>query len=290
WGSDEFENKVSNDPNAPSFPEPWNSIDERYEARAFVEKNQKLLRWADTQRHALLKEGYKKPRIYDIEGMRSGETLTFFVETGNGTTGHSVPTGFTAERVTWLHVKVVDARGKTIFVSGDTDPNGDLRDEHSLYVHNGELEADPFLLSLQSNFLVRFNRGGESEEILPINHSVDPLPFVRPSRFSSTLTGRPQGARLEKRGIPNGTDIAQRYVVSSSALAKAQWPLKIIAEVKAGMVPVHLVNEIKEVGFDYNMSARQIGDAIHAGQMVVWRTEHQLSPQGTMIEGGAAGE
>ena len=60
----------------------------------------------------------------------------------SGTDGHGVPTGFDAERLIFLQVTVKDSKGNTVYVSGDRDPNGDVRDAHSLYVHNGELKLD----------------------------------------------------------------------------------------------------------------------------------------------------
>ena len=38
--------------------------------------------------------------------------------------------------------RVTDATGKVVYASGDLDPNGDVRDPHSLYVHDGELPLD----------------------------------------------------------------------------------------------------------------------------------------------------
>ena len=39
------------------------------------------------------------------------------------------------------------------------------------------------------------------------------------------------------------------------------------------MVPVNLINEIRRVGFDYNMSARDVADALVAGHQVLWERE-----------------
>ena len=62
---------------------------------------------------------------------------------------------FDADRLVYLAVRVKDAAGKLVYASGDRDPNGDLRDQHSRYVHNGELPLDEQLFSLQSRFLLR---------------------------------------------------------------------------------------------------------------------------------------
>jgi len=52
-----------------------------------------------------------------------------------------VPTGFDAERLVFLQTTVTDCQGKIVFKSGDLDPNGDVRNEHSVYVHHGRAAA-----------------------------------------------------------------------------------------------------------------------------------------------------
>ncbi len=81
------------------------------------------------------------------------------------------------------------------------DPNGDVRDLHSTYVHNGQLPLDEDLFTLQSRFITSNIRGGEQEQVLAINYSVDPLPFIRPTTFAVNFTGRPAGARIQRRGM-----------------------------------------------------------------------------------------
>ena len=39
------------------------------------------------------------------------------------------------------------------------------------------------------------------------------------------------------------------------------------------MIPVNLLNVIQVVGFDYGMSAKDIGDAVVEGHQVLWRKE-----------------
>ena len=75
----------------------------------------------------------------------------------NATDGHGVPTGFDGERNVFLQTTVTDCQGKVVFKSGDLDPNGDVRGENSVYVHNGELPQDKQLFSLQTKFLVRIS-------------------------------------------------------------------------------------------------------------------------------------
>jgi len=169
WGTDEFEDEVDYDF---EFPERWESVDDRYDAREIIQDNLVLLKQIEQERLKLLRNGYLLGDISVDKVSRKG--IEFVVAVKNGTNGHNVPTGFDAERLVWLYVKVVDADGKVLKESGDLDPNGDVRDLHSAYVHNRELPLDKELFSLQSKFLVRNIVGGEREQVLAINYSVLP--------------------------------------------------------------------------------------------------------------------
>jgi hypothetical protein len=61
----------------------------------------------------------------------AGETLTVRARVANDRTGHNLPSGVSFARQVWLEVIVRDDVGDTVFVSGDVDANGDLRDAHS---------------------------------------------------------------------------------------------------------------------------------------------------------------
>ena len=275
WGTDEFEANLRE---GYRFPEHWQAPDDRYDARDILTDNQELLAEANRQRKRILQAGYQ---LGEIVVDRADETkgLAFRVEFKNGTNGHGVPTGFDAERLVFLQTTVTDADDQVVFRSGDLDPNGDVRDSHSLYVHNGELPLDRQLFSLQSRFLTRMVRGGEREQVVAINYSPDPLPFLRPSTSSTILTGRPVGARKHKQNIePLGRRWA-RYRVPPSQLS-GNPPYRINVRVVAGMVPVNLVNFIKIVGFDYDMSAKEVADRVVAGHLVLWEKETEVPGSG----------
>lgn len=268
WGTDTFEDSRSDDY---EFPERWAAIDDRYDARDIIDDNLALLAEAHEQRKKVLRAGYL---LRDLRLVRADDRkgLVFEVEVANGTKGHGVPTGFDAERLVFVRVTVTDARGEVVFRSGDLDPNGDVRDAHSLYVHNGELPMDPFLLTLQSKFITRMVRGGEREQVLAVNVSPDPLPFLRPSTSSTVLTGRPRGARKHKQGIPPGGSRIGRYEVAPELLTGAG-PYRIEVELVAGMVPINLIHEIQGVGFDYGLSPREIADRVVDGHLVLWQRD-----------------
>ena len=265
WGTDAFEDTVPDDY---EFPERWQFADDRYDARDIIEENQALLAVADEQRLEVLRAGYI---LGDVKVEKAGSNgIAFKVEVRNGTDGHNVPTGFDAERLVFLQVTVTDADGKTVFQSGDRDPNGDVRDLHSLYVHNGEMKRDKYLFSLQSKFLVRMVRGGEREQVLALNYSPDPLPFLRPSTRSTVLLARPVGARKHRQTIGPLKSKWPKYVIKRSELAGTRGPYTANIKLIAQMIPVNLVHEIQGVGFDYFMSPRDIADGVVEGAQVLY--------------------
>ena len=275
WGTDEFEEAVPDDY---EFPPRWAEPDDRYDAVDILRDNLDLLAEMGEQRRQLLRAGYQ---LGEVVVDRAGDDgIAFRVEFRNGTDGHNVPTGFDAERLVWLHVTVTDAAGTVVFESGDLDPNGDVRDSHSVYVHDGELPADDQLFTLQSRFLVRMVRGGEREQVLAVPYSPSPLVFLRPSTSSTILTGRPAGVRKHRRTIPPRRGKWASYSVGREALAGTTGPYYATIRVKAGMVPVNLVHEIADVGFDYGMTEREVAEAVVAGHVLVRERAVNLSAGG----------
>jgi hypothetical protein len=267
WGTDKFEDKVTDDI---KFPEAWDSVDDRFDAREIIDSQFERLAWAKERRIEVLKNGFKLGKINITEADTDG--INFQIDVMNGTNGHAVPTGFDAERLLFLQVTVTDPKGKIVYASGDRDPNGDVRDAHSLYVHDGKLPLDKDLFNLQSKFLVRLARGGEREQVLPVNLSLGPQPFVRPERRATTLYGRPRGARKHKKTIePLGKRVA-KYAVGEDAMAgKGAYKVKI--SMISQMVPIHLIHAIQGVGFDYGLSPAEVGRRILSGAVTLWERE-----------------
>ena len=267
WGTDEFEDEVFDSDEEYEFPEAWESYDDRLDGRDIIETQLALLDEIQVDRLRILRAGFQLGEMVVTKDKESD--FRFKIKVKNGTDGHNVATGFDAERLNWLHVEVMDRDGNKVFESGDLDPNGDVRDLHSAYVHNNELPLDKYLFSLQSKFITRNIRGGEREQVLAVNYSVDPLPYIRPEPFSAIFTGRPLGARKHKKGIaPLGHRWAPYRFKNRGS--KAKGPFTVRVRFMAAMVPINLIQEIQHVGFDYNMSPRDVADAIKAGHNKLW--------------------
>lgn len=272
WGTDEFESAA---PDASLFPEVWAVVDDRYYAREIVERQLELRLEAHERATTLLRNGYG---LGEVRVVRQGSELEFEVEVQNLTYGHSVPTGLIAERNVFLQVTVTDAEGSVVFRSGDLDPNGDVRDQHSLYVHAGSLPRDEQLFNLRSPFLVRNLMGGEREQVLPANYSIDPLIFVRPSPTSSLLSGGVRGVRLHKRNIPSQGHRWARYRIEAKNLS-GNGPYNANIKLVVGQLPPHLIHAIAASGFPYGLTAREVADRIVRGYRVLWERDVPLGAE-----------
>ncbi len=252
---------------AVDFPEDWSDAFDREEAREILDAQFERLEWARQQRLEILRNGFKLDDIVVEEAGPDG--IEFSVTVRNGTNGHAVPTGFDAERLVFLEVTVTDSDGEVVYVSGDRDPNGDVRDAHSLYVHEGLLPVDRDLFNLQSKFLVRLFRGGEREQVLAVNKSLSPQPFIRPETRPTVLYGRPRGARKHKKSIePLGRRTAS-YSVSGDKLDRTgRYDIRV--RLIAQSIPINLLFAIQGAGFDYGMSPKEIADRVLEGAEILW--------------------
>lgn len=258
------------------FSDYWADPGDREDARAFLDTQFERLDWARVQREKVLRAGYL---LGDIElNEASTDGLSFNIDVRNGTNGHGVPTGFDAERLVFLHVTVTDEAGNVVYESGDRDPNGDLRDSHSLFVQEGLLPIDEDLFSLQSKFIVRMVRGGEREQVLAVNTSVDALPFVRPETRATVLVGRPLGARKHKKTIEPLGERTASYSIDGDKLKSGE-TYSIKVDLIAQMIPVHLIAAIQESGFDYSMSPKELAEGVVGGATVLWSDETSVTIQ-----------
>ncbi len=272
WGTDEFEDSL---PKGYKFPKVWQSVDDRYDAREILNKQFKLLEFARIKRLEVMRNGFKLGKIITDQADTNG--LSFRVQVRNGTDGHNVPTGFTGERLVWLEVTVKDRDGVVIYKSGDRDPNGDLRDGHSSYVHAGKMKRDRDLFSLQSIFVTQNGRGGEIEHVIPIPFPSFALPRVLPSTSSLVFTGEPATERNHKKGIePNGERWGA-FNVSANQLT-GNGPYKATVRLLAQPVPINLIIASQKVGFDFGITPKALGQQIIAGTQVLWTKKFTLGP------------
>ncbi|MEM7010771.1 MAG: multiheme c-type cytochrome [Verrucomicrobiota bacterium] len=291
WGDPEsaFEKSMAENPEREKgLPWPWEDPIVRQTMALKLNDNFRLLNVIHKERVQILRRGVQ---LHDFEVTRNdSKGLDFRVKVVNGTDGHGVPTGFDAERLAFLEVTVKDAKGRAIFKSGDRDPNGDVRDLHSAYVHahaakrgkwleeSAWKEAaglklmkddhhwleDPYLFNLQSKFITRNHRGGEREQILAVNYSMDPLPYIRPDTRPGILVARPAGARKQARVLPpNGHRWAEYKVKPAQLTGEA--PYAIDVKFVWQMVPVNLIKEISDQGFDYNLSPAEVARRVAYG-------------------------
>ncbi|GEM_PF-1295665 len=155
--------------------------------------------------------------------------------------GHNFPTGFTAERQLWVQLIVRDRQGRVVFRSGDLDPNGDLRDEHSYFVQTGKLPADHQLLNFQSKFIVLGVRGTERPVILSVNRDLSPLNILRPAVGIAQSFGRPQVFRVAKASLP---PLGRREWVYRFRVPAGCGPLAVEARLCFRHLPPSLLDRI----------------------------------------------
>jgi nitrate/TMAO reductase-like tetraheme cytochrome c subunit len=294
WGDPEssFEKRVIDKPELEKgLSWPWDDSIARLTLREKLNDQFKLLNILHTERTQVLRRALQ---LHDFELTRNDKRgIEFRLKVVNGTDGHGVPTGFDAERLMYLEVMVKDRQGRVVFHSGERDPNGDVLDLHSSYVHAhakrlgsarkpsawkaaAGLELmksdqywleDRYLFSLQSKFLTRNLRGGEREQVLAVNQSIDPLPYIRPDTRPGILVARPGGARKQSKGLPPDGERWAKYKIKPEQLSGAD-PYKVEFRFICQMVPVNLVKAIAGPGFDYNLSPREVAKRVVHGHRV----------------------
>lgn len=316
WGTPEFEEELDEKKRRQLLSGvgfPWEDPEKPEEAklrrqlgRLILNRQFNLLNEAHVERVRLLRRGYQIEKVEIRRNSASG--LNFAVKVINAMDGHGTPTGFDAERLVFLEVTVRDANGKVILKSGDRDPNGDVRDLHSAYVHHHAKKEgswlaasdwkksagipltkgdkfwkpDPFLFSLQTKFITRNVYGGEREQIIAVNYSFDPLPYVRPEPFATSLVGRPGGARKHVRVMPPNGHRWAEYHVDRRQLTGAT-PYTIQIRFIAQMVPVNLVKAVSSMGFDFNLSAKEVGKRVAFGHPTTPGREDENRRGGAVI-------
>lgn len=279
WGTDAFEMNI---PEGTIFPEAWRSIDDRYDGRRIIKEQQEALAWAKERRIEVLRNAFDMSdiRVTSVPADQGAGGLDFEIDVINISDGHVMPNGFDAERLFFLEVTVTDADGAVVYRSGDRDPNGDLRDRHSLYVQKGVLPRDDDLFNLQSKFMARLLRGGEREQVLPSAVSLSVLPYIRPEARPSILYGQAKGVRKHRKGIEPLGQRTATYTVPADSLTGSRGPWRIDARFISQALPVNLVTSTQGVGFDYGMSAREVADRLVEESVAIRERTAVVAAQG----------
>jgi Cytochrome c554 and c-prime len=172
--------------------------------------------------------------------VKPGGELDLAVAVTNSGTGHNLPTGFAAERQVWLEVVLKDAGGHVLFVSGNFDKYGDLRDDDSRQVIDGTVPKDRDLFNLQAEFILQDFRGTQTEAPSTTNRLLNPVPFLIPAPTPSSITGYPLTGRIFKEGLP---PFATRTADYDIAIPKdAKGPLALSVRLRFRNIPAHLLH------------------------------------------------
>jgi len=202
-------------------------------------RNRKQLAKATTARHRLLRNG-ARIHVHHAKQAAAGQHVPLKVDVQSLISGHSFPTGFTAERQLWVAVDVRDAAGRRVFASGDFDHNGDLRDEHSHEVLTGKLANDHYLLNFQSKFIALTNKGSERSVVLSVNRHLAPISLFRPTENLAASFGRPPGFRVSKGSLPPLKTVSRTYPLKMPA----NGPLHVDVRLNFRHLPPALLDHI----------------------------------------------
>ncbi|QDT00627.1 multiheme c-type cytochrome [Adhaeretor mobilis] len=203
WGTKGFEDAVDNGIIEMKFPKVWDDVDDRMDAREIIEDNQKKLAKKNKLRHAVLENGSHVDGPFFKRQPRVGQDLRFTYNVINTNDGHNLPTAsLGAQPQLWANVVLIGPTGERLWETGYLDCNGDLADIHSVEVRNKRMPFDWQLFNLQTMFLITGAKGTDREFPLPVNVSIDQLPFIRPGAQPISTINHPPFIRMESRSLP----------------------------------------------------------------------------------------
>jgi hypothetical protein len=221
WGTEEFEEKVDAEEIEVEFPEVWEDVGDREEAREIIEANLEKIEEKKELRQQAMENGSHIDGPFFDDAPALNETLGFAYRITNTNPGHNFPSGsLGAQPEIWLNVALIDPDGRNIWESGYVDSQGDMADLHSSDVLSGKLAHDDQLFNLQTKFLTTNVKGTDREMYLPVNFDVDQLPFLRPAPQPTTVINHPPFVRMEGRSLPPLGSRLARYKVPSALLKK----------------------------------------------------------------------
>jgi hypothetical protein len=202
WGNDEFEKLIAAQGLQNAFPKPWDSSEERRDARKVINENLQMIDFkiADARATLELSSSIQGPFFKSPPTARSPLKFEYIVS--NLSDGHNMPSGsLGAQPQLWLNVVLIGPNGTRLFESGDLDRFGDLRDVQSLDVQDRLIPPDLQLANYQTKFLITNVKGTEREFYFPVPVDIDPIPFFRPGVVPYTVLNHPPLARMEAHSI-----------------------------------------------------------------------------------------
>jgi len=244
WGTEEFEEKVDDGKLEVEFPEVWEDVGDREEAREIIEVNLEKIEEKRELRQQVMENGSRIDGPFFDGDPQAGDSLSFSYKITNTNPGHNFPSGsLGAQPEIWFNVALIDPDGKNVWESGYVDSVGDMADLHSADVRAGKIAHDDQLFNLQTKFLTTNVKGTDREMYLPVNFDVDQLPLLRPADKPTTVINHPPFVRMEGRSIsPLGSRLA-KYKVPAELLTKPG-TYRLAARMRSRAEPIYFMKFI----------------------------------------------
>ena len=242
WGTKAFEDAVKD---GTPFPAPWDNTDDRRDGRKIIDDNLKKL---DQKRAAAIQTmegGIRIEGPYIKSKPLKGQPLRVDYRVANTSEGHNLPTGsLGAQPQLWLNVALINPDGYRVWESGYLDSQGDLADMHSVDVAKHLVPRDKDLFNLQTKFLISNVRGTDREVALPVNFSLDQLPFLRPGAVPVSVLNHPPLIRMEAHSIPPLDSKTAHYTIPATAFAQPG-PYRLSVRMRSRTEPMYFMRLIK---------------------------------------------
>ena len=244
WGTEEFEEKVEAEEIEVEFPDVWEDVSDREEAREVIDTNLERLEEKRALRLAVMENGSRIDGPYFGSTPAVGSSLSFYYVVNNTDEGHNLPSGsLGAQPEIWLNVALIDPDGNNVWESGYVDSLGDMADLHSLDIAAGKIEYDHQLFNLQTKFLTTNVKGTDREMYLPVSFDIDQRPFLRPAPQPTTVINHTPFVRMEARSIPPLGSRKASYTVPAAAMSKPG-TYKLAVRLRSRAEPIYFMRFI----------------------------------------------
>ena len=241
WGTKEFEDNV---PSGITFPHPWDTTDDRRDARKVIDENLAKLRNKRASSILTMEAGLDVEGPFFYGTPQVGQDLKVGYRVTNISEGHNAPTGsLGAQPQVWINAVLIDPLGRRVWESGYLDRNADLADMHSREVAKGYIPRDRDLFNLQTKFLINNVRGTDREAAAPLNFSVDQLVFLRPGAVPVSVLNHPPLIRMEAHSIAPLDHRVPKYHIPASAF-RIPGPYRLSVRMRARGEPIYFMRQI----------------------------------------------